>query len=114
MKCSGMFYSLETNQNEIMMSSSLGGNQNSNLYWKTWDLCIVSKLSLVCSKKAWNFFIFLFFYFDEHTVLRLDGRSSSYNFWVTYTSLKARKGIYLLCTDKINCVKVCTCIGIMV
>ena len=54
MKCSGMFYSLETNQNEIMMSSSLGGNQNSNLYWKTWDLCIVSKLGLVCSKKAWN------------------------------------------------------------
>ena len=53
-KCSGMFYSLETNQNEIMMSSSLGGNQNSNLYWKTWDLCIVSKLCLVCSKKAWN------------------------------------------------------------
>ena len=44
MKCSGMFYSLETNQNKIMMSSSLGGNQNSNLYWKTWDLCIVSKL----------------------------------------------------------------------
>ena len=39
-----MFYSLETNQNEIMMSSSLGGNQNSNLYWKTWDLCIVSKI----------------------------------------------------------------------
>ena len=39
MKCSGMFYSLENNQNEIMMSSSLGGNQNSNLYWKIWDLC---------------------------------------------------------------------------
>ena len=54
MKCSGMFYSLETNQNEIMMSSFLGGNQNSNLYWKTWDLCIVSKLCLVCSKRAWN------------------------------------------------------------
>ena len=54
MKCSGMFYSLETNQNEITMSSSLGGNQNSNLYWKTWDLCIVSKLCVVCSKKAWN------------------------------------------------------------
>ena len=54
MKCSGMFYSLETNQNEITMSSSLGGNQNSNLYWKTWDLCLVSKLCLVCSKKAWN------------------------------------------------------------
>ena len=54
MKCSGMFYSLETNQNEIMMSSFLGGNQNSNLYWKTWDLCIVSKLCLVCCKKAWN------------------------------------------------------------
>ena len=53
-ECSGMFYSLETNQNEIMLSSSLGGNQNSNLYWKTWDLCIVSKLCLVCSKKAWN------------------------------------------------------------
>ena len=48
-KCSVMFYSLETNQNEITMSSSLGGNQNSNLYWKTWDLCIVSKLCLVCS-----------------------------------------------------------------
>ena len=27
MKCSGMFYSLETNQNEIMMSSTLGWNQ---------------------------------------------------------------------------------------
>ena len=54
MKCSGMFYSLETNQNEIMMSSFLGGNQNRNLYWKTWDLCIVSKLCLVCSKRAWN------------------------------------------------------------
>ena len=54
MKCSGMFYSLETNQNKIMMSSSLGGNQNSNLYWKTWDLCIVSKFYLVCSKKAGN------------------------------------------------------------
>ena len=54
MKCSGMFYSLETNQNDIMMSSSLGGNQNSILYWKTWDLYIVAKLCLVCSKKAWN------------------------------------------------------------
>ena len=52
MKCSGIFNSLETNQNEIMMSSSLEGNQNSNLYWKTWDLCIVSKLCLVCSKRA--------------------------------------------------------------
>ena len=49
-----VLYSLETNQNEIMMTSSLGGNQNSNLYWKTWDLCIVSKLCLVCSKKTWN------------------------------------------------------------
>ena len=40
--------------NEIMMSSSLGGDQNSILYWKTWDLYIVAKLCLVCSKKAWN------------------------------------------------------------
>ena len=47
--------SAKTNQNELMMSSSLKRNQNSNLYWKIWDLCIVSKLCLVCSKKAWNF-----------------------------------------------------------
>ena len=46
-----MFYSLETNQNEILTSSSLGGNQNSILYWKTWDLCIVSKLCLVAVKR---------------------------------------------------------------
>ena len=63
MKCSGMFYSLETNQNEIMMSSSLGGNQNSNLFWKTWDLCIVSKLCLVCSKRLgiWSGAVMVYF-----------------------------------------------------
>ena len=62
MKCSGMFNSLETNQNEIMMSSSLGGNQNSNLYWKTWDLCIVSKLCLVCSEKGLEFSLVPYLY----------------------------------------------------
>ena len=63
MKCSAMFYSLETNQHEIMMSSSLGGNQNSSLYKKTWDLCIVSKLCLVCSKKAliWSGAVLVYF-----------------------------------------------------
>ena len=63
MKCSGMFYSLETNQNEITMSSSLGGNQNSNLYWKTWDLCIVSKLCLVALKRLgiWSGALLVYF-----------------------------------------------------
>ena len=65
MKCSGMFYSLETNQNEIMMSSSLGGNQNSNLYWKTWDLCIVSKLCLVCSYQGLEFGLVQLVYFPR-------------------------------------------------
>ena len=74
---SGMFYSLETNQNEIMMSSSLGGNQNSNLYWKTWDLCIVSKLCLVCSK----------------TSLRLGIWSCAY--WYTFLGLKRKIDILL-------------------
>ena len=54
MKCSGMFYSLETNQNEIMMSSSLGGNQNSNLYWKTWGFRRGSKLGMFGIEKAGN------------------------------------------------------------
>ena len=34
MKCSGMFYSPDTNQNKIMVSSSLGGNKNSNFIGK--------------------------------------------------------------------------------
>ena len=63
MKFSGMFYSLETNQNEIMMSSSLGGNQNSILYWKTWDLYIVPNYAWFALKRLgiWSGALLVYF-----------------------------------------------------